>query len=218
MLFKLVSPGSIIFTLFTDPFCGNRCCWYRESVRRDLLRQWELPPMRETGLVPQKVNVKGLITKLSSICRLKLCEYVDPVLVQKNKYLVPDIPNGFNVKTWLTDCANTSELLRQKKALKSTWVSLILAFCHAKVRNLHGIVKLLDSCTQFSTLKTLPFYRLGMFIKSSLSSVVCQFFTSNKGYGDRHCFLKDWISVLINSVKNYFIFSCALLKNQYIVL
>ena len=56
--------------------------------------------MRETGLVPQKVNVKGLITKLSSICRLKLCEYVDPVLVQKNnKYLVPDIPNGFNVKT-----------------------------------------------------------------------------------------------------------------------
>lgn len=51
--------------------------------------------MRETGLVPQKVNVKGL----SSICRLKLCEYVDPVLVQKNKYLAPDIPNGFNVKT-----------------------------------------------------------------------------------------------------------------------
>lgn len=57
-----------------------------------------------------------------------------------------------------------------------------------------------------------------MFIKCSLSSVVCQFFTSNKGYGDRHCFLKDWISVLINSVKNYFIFSYALLKNQYIVL
>lgn len=56
-----------------------------------------------------------------------------------------------------------------------------------------------------------------MFIKSSLS-VVCQFFTSNKGYGDRYCFLKDWISVLINSVKNYFIFSYALLKNQYIVL
>ena len=51
------------------------------------------------GTCASKVNVKGLITKLSSICRLKLCEYVDPVLVQKNKYLVPDIPNGFNVKT-----------------------------------------------------------------------------------------------------------------------
>ena len=56
-----------------------------------------------------------------------------------------------------------------------------------------------------------------MFSKSSLSAV-CQFFTSNKGYGDRYCFLKDWISVLINSVNNYFIFSYALLKNQYIVL
>ena len=140
------------------------------------------------GTCASKSKCEGSYNKLSSICRLKLCEYVDPVLVQKNKYLVPDIPNGFNVKTWLTDCANTSELLRQKKALKITWVPLILAFCHAKVRNLHGIVKLLDSCTQFSTLKTLPFYRLGMFIKSSLSSVVCQFFTSNKGYGDRHCF------------------------------
>ena len=55
--------------------------------------------MGETGLILLKLNVKGLITKLSSICRVKLCEFVDPVLVQKNKYLVPDIPNGFNVKT-----------------------------------------------------------------------------------------------------------------------
>ena len=55
--------------------------------------------MGETVHMPQKINVKGLITKLSSICRLKLCEFVDPVLIQKNKYLVPNIPNGFNVKT-----------------------------------------------------------------------------------------------------------------------